>query len=199
MLAKRILGFGCPWKTQITATKHHKTKGTKNEEVWLNFRPIKLRRDKNFCANQKKRAFVTRFASDKVEGRFLAALFSSASLSLSKPPPLPTHCMQKNNLSFTVSTTIKKAPWRKADVYTQAEAQDKLKRSWRTGNKARKITNDLPTAIDLQSPAKCAFSNFAYKWSNIPNKLSICERNHFIYNYLFENADTCNVLINFII
>lgn len=33
-------------------------------------------------------------------------------------------------------------------------------KDWEQG---RKITYDLPTAIDLQSPAKCAFSNFAYK------------------------------------
>ena len=61
-------------------------------------------------------------------------------------------------------------------------------KDWEQG---RKITYDLPTAIDLQSPAKCAFSNFAYKWSNIPNKLSICGKkkvNIILINYLFENA-----------
>lgn len=60
-------------------------------------------------------------------------------------------------------------------------------KDWEQG---RKITYDLPTAIDLQSPAKCAFSNFAYKWSNIPNKLSICGGKKLTSFYLITSLKT---------
>ena len=72
----------------ITATKHKKTKlkGSKDEDVWLNFRPIKLRRD-------------------KVEGRLLVVLFSFTWRSFSKPHPSPLIAC-KTILCFTLEAKL---------------------------------------------------------------------------------------------